>query len=37
VKHQQNILRLMAGTEYRFGSGGKKVPEEAPNPENGAA
>jgi glycerol-3-phosphate acyltransferase PlsY len=26
VKHQQNILRLMAGTEYRFGSGQKKAP-----------
>jgi glycerol-3-phosphate acyltransferase PlsY len=24
VKHQQNIVRLMAGTEYRFG--GKKTP-----------
>jgi acyl phosphate:glycerol-3-phosphate acyltransferase len=29
VKHQQNILRLLAGTEYRFGSGGKKTPDEA--------
>lgn len=28
VKHQQNILRLMAGTEYRFGSG--KNPPPAP-------
>jgi glycerol-3-phosphate acyltransferase PlsY len=28
VKHQQNILRLLAGTEYRFGSG-KKTPDEA--------
>jgi glycerol-3-phosphate acyltransferase PlsY len=37
VKHQQNILRLMAGTEYRFGSGGKKVSEPAPNPENDPA
>lgn len=30
VKHQQNILRLIAGTEYRFGSGGKKNPPPAP-------
>jgi glycerol-3-phosphate acyltransferase PlsY len=29
VKHQQNIMRLMAGTEYRFGSG-KKTPPPAP-------
>lgn len=26
VKHQQNILRLMAGTEYRFGSSRKNPP-----------
>jgi glycerol-3-phosphate acyltransferase PlsY len=44
VKHQQNILRLMAGTEYRFGSGGKTAaehgkqrPDQTPNPENGPA
>jgi len=37
VKHQQNILRLMAGTEYRFGSGGKKASEPTPNPENDPA
>jgi len=33
VKHQQNILRLMAGTEYRFG--GKKT--QPPDEENGTA
>ncbi|MFC5861593.1 glycerol-3-phosphate 1-O-acyltransferase PlsY [Acidicapsa dinghuensis] len=32
VKHQQNILRLMAGTEYRFGSSKKNPP-----PPTGAA
>ncbi len=26
AKHQQNIMRLMAGTEYRFGSGRKNPP-----------
>jgi glycerol-3-phosphate acyltransferase PlsY len=26
VKHQQNIVRLLAGTEYRFRSGAKKSP-----------
>jgi glycerol-3-phosphate acyltransferase PlsY len=31
VKHQQNIVRLMAGTEYRFGSG-KKPADEAKGP-----
>lgn len=25
IKHQQNILRLMSGTEYRFGSSNKKA------------
>ena len=30
VKHQQNILRILAGTEYRFGSGGKKSPPATP-------
>jgi acyl phosphate:glycerol-3-phosphate acyltransferase len=30
VKHRQNIERLMAGTEYRFGSG--KKPPTGPNP-----
>jgi glycerol-3-phosphate acyltransferase PlsY len=29
VKHQQNVLRLLAGTEYRFGSGSKKTADEA--------
>ncbi|HEX4322645.1 MAG TPA: glycerol-3-phosphate 1-O-acyltransferase PlsY [Acidobacteriaceae bacterium] len=33
VKHQQNILRLMSGTEYRFGSSGKKASEGTPDPE----
>ena len=33
VKHQQNILRLMAGTEYRFG--GKKT--QPPDEGNGTA
>jgi glycerol-3-phosphate acyltransferase PlsY len=33
VKHQQNILRLMSGTEYRFGSSGKKAGEGTPDPE----
>jgi glycerol-3-phosphate acyltransferase PlsY len=32
VKHQQNILRLMAGKEYRFGSGSKKAPDEIKGP-----
>jgi glycerol-3-phosphate acyltransferase PlsY len=32
VKHQQNILRLMSGTEYRFGSDKKKA-ETVANPE----
>jgi glycerol-3-phosphate acyltransferase PlsY len=32
VKHQQNILRLMAGKEYRFGSGSKKSPDEIKGP-----
>jgi glycerol-3-phosphate acyltransferase PlsY len=36
VKHQQNILRLMAGTEYRFGSG-KKAPPAAPGEAQGPA
>ena len=25
IKHQQNVLRLMSGTEYRFGSSNKKT------------
>jgi len=29
VKHHQNIQRLLAGTEYRFGSGNKKPPASA--------
>ena len=37
VKHQQNILRLMAGTEYRFGSGNKKTPPTAPGEAQGPA
>jgi glycerol-3-phosphate acyltransferase PlsY len=38
VKHAQNIQRLLAGTEYRFGSGAKpKTPTDAPNSANGAA
>jgi hypothetical protein len=36
VKHQQNILRLISGTEYRFGSSSKKALDGAPNPENDA-
>jgi acyl phosphate:glycerol-3-phosphate acyltransferase len=32
VKHQQNILRLLAGTEYRFGSSSKKAVNEADGP-----
>jgi glycerol-3-phosphate acyltransferase PlsY len=31
VKHQQNILRLMAGTEYRFRFGKRKSPADAPD------
>jgi glycerol-3-phosphate acyltransferase PlsY len=41
VKHQQNLLRLMAGTEYRFGTGKKKpeakAPDEALNQEKDPA
>jgi glycerol-3-phosphate acyltransferase PlsY len=37
VKHQQNVMRLMAGTEYRFGSGSKKASEQASNPGNDPA
>ena len=37
VKHRQNIVRLMAGTEYRFGSGSRNEPERAPGPENDPA
>jgi len=37
VKHQQNILRIMAGTEYRFGSGSKKTPDDTANQANGPA
>jgi glycerol-3-phosphate acyltransferase PlsY len=29
IKHGQNIQRLLAGTEYRFGSGSKKPPAKA--------
>jgi glycerol-3-phosphate acyltransferase PlsY len=29
VKHQANVVRLMAGTEYRFGSGARKPPAKA--------
>ena len=35
VKHQQNIARLLAGTEYRFGFGNKKPP--APGEAKGPA
>jgi acyl phosphate:glycerol-3-phosphate acyltransferase len=39
VKHQQNILRLMNGTEYRFGSGKKKsdASSDTGNGETGTA
>jgi glycerol-3-phosphate acyltransferase PlsY len=37
VKHQQNLLRLMAGTEYRFGSGDKKSPPKSPDAAQGSA
>ena len=37
VKHQQNILRLMAGTEYRFGSEDKKAPPKSPDAAQGSA
>jgi acyl phosphate:glycerol-3-phosphate acyltransferase len=35
IKHRQNIERLLAGTEYRFGSGNKKPP--APGEAKGPA
>jgi len=37
VKHQQNIERLLAGTEYRFGSKNKKPPAKAPDEVKGPA
>lgn len=36
IKHQQNIVRLMAGTEYRFGSS-KKAADDSANHANGPA
>jgi glycerol-3-phosphate acyltransferase PlsY len=32
IKHSQNIQRLLAGTEYRFGSGNKKPPANLEEP-----
>src|SRR5579859_4758084 len=32
IKHNQNIQRLLAGTEYRFGSGSKKPPAKLEEP-----
>ena len=37
VKHQQNILRLMARTEYRFRSEDKKAPPKSPDAAQGSA
>ncbi len=37
VKHQQNMERLLAGTEYRFGSKNKKPPAKAPDEVKGPA
>ena len=37
VMHQQNILRLMAGTEYRFRSEDKKAPPKSPDAAQGSA
>jgi glycerol-3-phosphate acyltransferase PlsY len=39
IKHAQNIQRLLAGTEYRFGSGKKKAadPEAPATPPSGEA
>jgi glycerol-3-phosphate acyltransferase PlsY len=37
LKHKQNILRLIEGTEYRFGSGGKKPPAGTSGEAKGSA
>jgi glycerol-3-phosphate acyltransferase PlsY len=37
IKHSQNIKRLLSGTEYRFGSGGKKAGAEASSDMTGPA
>jgi glycerol-3-phosphate acyltransferase PlsY len=37
LKHEQNIQRLLAGTEYRFGSKNKKSPAKAPDEVKGPA